>query len=544
MEFFLELLLGPLAAIECRRSLSRDWVLVLRGLAAVPPAVVALAVLWFWWFQEQIMAGYSPGGALAWGLMGVEAMFVTVALLLGQALLAGTLAGEKLRSTSLLLATQASSAQIVLGRLAGRLCVVAVVMAAGLPILVWFAALCELGPLALATLLLLPAAVSFGGGGFALAVSTVARSARDALLMVYLFEFLLLLAPLLGGRFLPSMRPWIEPLNPFQAIRPLVEFQDAGPAMLTVAMWTLLGAAGCAGAAWRLRPAFLSSMDEPRRRWRWFRSVRVPVLANRPMLWKELYVEQVQAFGRIVKWLGILVIAIFSGTSIFLAGLVAWDWWFAPDADEPSWALGQLTEWLGWSWLTAWLIQWALGLRAAAAITSERQRGTWDSLLVSPLEAREIIWAKLCGSIHGLRGLLAAIVLAWTTGAICGALTIGAFAELLAQTLAIGGFMAAAGIAFSLSCESATRSMTGTIVCWLAAGCVFAALAGIVTLIVLFVWLLWNLFHGIAPGPGPTGWPAILYQAIRLAFYALAALLTAAYIQRRFDSLAGRSCWE
>jgi len=305
-----------------------------------------------------------------------------------------------------------------------------------------------------------------------------------------------LLAPLLGGRFSASVRQWIDPLNPYQAILPLVELQDPGPALITVGLWTLLGAAGCTWAAWRLRPAFLNSMDEPRRRWRWFRASRVPILANRPMLWKELYVEQV-AFGRVVKWLGILVVAAFSGTSIFLAGLVAWGSWFEPDPDRSSWALDYLTEWLAWSWLTAWLIQWAVGLRAAAAVTSERQRGTWDALLVSPLEAREIVWAKIYGSIYGLRDLLAAVVLAWTAGLLCGALAVGAFAELLAQTLVIGGFMAAVGIAFSLSCESSTRAMTGTIVCWLAAGCVFAALAGILTLMVMLAWLLWNLFHGI-----------------------------------------------
>ena len=415
-------------------------------------------------------------------------------------------------------------------------------MAAGLPILLWFAALCDLGPIALTTLLVLPAAVTFGGGGFALAVSTVARSARDALLMVYLFEFLFLLAPLLGGRFSAWVRQWIEPLNPYQAIRPLVELQDPGPALVTVGMWTLLGAAGCTWAAWRLRPAFLIAIDEPRRRWRLFRSSSVPILAGRPMLWKELYVEQVQAFGKVVKWLGILVVAVFSGTSIVLAGLVAWGSWFETDPDGSSWALDYLTDWLAWSWLTTWLIQGAMGLRAAAAITSERQRGTWDALLCSPLEGREIVWAKIYGSIYGLRGLLAAVILAWTAGLLCGALAVGAFAELLAQTLVIGGFMAAAGIAFSLSCESSTRAMTGTIICWLAAGCAFAALAGILTLMVLLAWLLWNLMHGAFPaGPAPTVWPAIVYQGIRTAFYAVAALLTAIYVQHRFDSLAGRT---
>jgi hypothetical protein len=260
------------------------------------------------------------------------------------------------------------------------------------------------------------------------------------------------------------------------------------------------------------------------------------------MLWKELYVEQGQAFGRIVKWLGILIVAVFSGTSIFLAGLVAWRSWFESDADGPSWALDYLTGWLAWSWLTAWLIQWVLGLRAAAAITSERQRGTWDALLVSPLEAREIVWAKIYGSIYGLRGFLAAFVLAWVAGLLCGALDVEAFVELLAQTLLIGAFMAALGIAFSLSCESATRAMTGTILGWLAAACVFAVLAGIVTGMAMLAWLFWTMFmEGVPPrGPGPTGWPSIVYQIVRLTFYGLAALLTGVYIQRQFDHLAGR----
>jgi ABC-type transport system involved in multi-copper enzyme maturation permease subunit len=542
MDIFLEPLVGPLAAIECRRSLSRAWVLVIRGLAAVPPALVLLAVLWLWWFQRQFIRGYSPAVALVWGLMVVEAMFVTVALLLGQALLAGTLAGEKLRSTSALLAARVSSLEIVLGRLAGRLCVVAIVVAAGLPILVWLAALCELGPIALATLIALPAAVAFGGGGLALAVSAVTRTGRDALLVVYLFQSLLLLAPLLGGGLSAPMRQWIEPLNPYQGIRPLAELRDPGPALVTMGLWTFLGAAGCAWAAWRLRPAFLNAMDGPRRRWRLFRPTFGPTLANQPMLWKEVSVEQGQAFSRVVKWLGILVVAVFSGTSLALAGLVARETWFEADPDGSSSALYYLKDWLAWSWLMAWLLQWALGLRAAAAITSERQRGTWDALLVSPLEAREILWAKIYGSIHGLRGMLAAVILAWAAGLLCGALDVGAFAELLAQTLVIGSFMVAIGIAFSLYCESSTRAMTGTIIGWLAAGCVFVVLAGILTLMVMLAWLFWNLLHGMPPaGAGPGVWPVIVYQVIRFTFYGLTALLTAVFIPYYFDVLAGRS---
>jgi hypothetical protein len=152
------------------------------------------------------------------------------------------------------------------------------------------------------------------------------------------------------------------------------------------------------------------------------------------------------------------------------------------------------------------------------------------------------VWAKIAGSIYGLRGLLAAVVLAWVVGLLCGALGAGAFAELLAQTLVIGGFMVAIGVAFSLHCESSTRAMTGTILSWLAEACVFAMLAGILTLMALLVWFIWSLLHtGLAAAPAPaTWWPSVLFQCVRLAFYGLAALLIAVYIQRRFDRLAGR----
>src|SRR5581483_6174175 len=176
MALLLEPLLGPLAAVESRRSLGRGWVLAVRALAALPPALVLLGVLWFWWFQRQVLPGYSPHGALVWGLGAVEAMFVTAALLLGQALLAGTLAGDGVRPTlGLLLAARVSATEIVLGRLTGRLCIVAAVGAAGLPPLVGLAALCGLDAGALATLVALPAAVAFGGGGLTLAASVAAR---------------------------------------------------------------------------------------------------------------------------------------------------------------------------------------------------------------------------------------------------------------------------------------------------------------------------------------------------------------------------------
>ena len=42
--------------------------------------------------------------------------------------------------------------------------------------------------------------------------------------------------------------------------------------------------------------------------------------------------------------------------------------------------------------------------RAAGSIASERERDCWTSLLSTPLEPGEIIWAKIAGSVWSIRG--------------------------------------------------------------------------------------------------------------------------------------------
>ena len=204
------------------------------------------------------------------------------------------------------------------------------------------------------------------------------------------------------------------------------------------------------------------------------------------MLWKELYVERAQSPSRFAKWAGILLVAAFSGGSFFLGALVVWGSIF--DSETSASALYQLSGWLQQSWLIGWLLQWALGLRAAAAIASERERGTWDLLLASPLRAWEMLWAKFLGSIHVMRGLIAAVVLAWLVGLLCGALEPWEFAQLLVQTALVGFYMVIIGLFFSLCAKSAARATTYTVVSWLVAACVFSALAGILSVILIFVW--------------------------------------------------------
>ncbi len=54
-----------------------------------------------------------------------------------------------------------------------------------------------------------------------------------------------------------------------------------------------------------------------------------------------------------------------------------------------------------------------IAIRAAGAITAEKERDTWLTLTSTPLTASEIVWAKILGSIYGARWFLAPVGFIW-----------------------------------------------------------------------------------------------------------------------------------
>jgi ABC-type transport system involved in multi-copper enzyme maturation permease subunit len=536
--------LGPLAGPECRRALGRGWLILVRMLAGLALLGTALAVLWFCWMSRGIDPYFQPFWYVSYGLITLEGMLVTIALVLAPAVLAGSIAGEKERGImGLLLTTRVSPREIILGRLTGKLTQVAMVVLAGVPAVIALAALLGMRVITLAVLLGLPAAVAVGGGGIAVWASTVSRRGRDALLTVYLLEVLFLLSPLSAMiGWLSGALSGIGVLNPFTELSALVWGEWLTGPLLTIGLWVAIGLLATAVAGWRLRPASLRPLDGERVLRRGKARGHVPhVDENRPMLWKELHIERVGALGGLGWWLGAFLVVLLGGGSLVLAALVAVGEWFDSDA---SWARNVLTLSIGSeAGYIACLIEWAVGLRAAVAISSERERGTWDAILTSPLEGRAIIWGKLRGSLHALRWLFAATLLAWTLAALCGAMRPDDYAETVLDTMAVAVFMAAVGVRTSLSATTATRAMVITIGAWLGAAVAVRVLAGMLIFIGgALIWLTIQLatlgnptFPAWVPSAMRYVWPA-LKDGIFLAM----TLLLVADTGLRFDRLAGR----
>ena len=198
--------------------------------------------------------------------------------------------------------------------------------------------------------------------------------------------------------------------------------------------------------------------------------------------------------------------------------------------------------------IVGYLIQLSILLRAAVAISSERQRGTWDSLLTSPLQAREIVVGKLCGSLYALRWLILAAIWAWTLVVIFGPMTLKHYIFHLLGIVVIGACMAAIGVRVSLATEAGTRSMSLAVGLWLGV----LALLSVVAVILIFIGFMaiqvfWWSFHRFAIQPG-AGTPFVVvpmsfedaWQTVMLFLYLVLAVVVVIESRYRFDRIAGR----
>ena len=411
------LLFGHLAGTECRRALARGWLIVVRTLLGLLLGAIALFLIWVWWLIVQTNASYVPSEMLRTALAAGAMILLTIVVVQAPAVLAGSLAGDRERGVlQLLLTTVVSPREIVSGRLLGKLSQVGMILLAGVPFLVFLGAWNGLDLWQLATLFLLLASVGVGGGGMAVATSIVSRRGRDALLSVYILMLVLVLSPLLAGLGMPAqVADWLGSFNPYVSMNRLIWDNETAPALVTSLVWLVLGMAGATLAALRLRPTCVATGDTVKKS---RRRVWVAPMRDRPMLWKELYIERVGTLGRFGKWLGVLFTVMIGGGSLVLAGMIVVDLFWRHQNDWSRWATDYFTAWLSdpIAMFMGWLLQWAVGLRAAVSIASERERGSWDALLMSPLEPGEIVRAKLVGSLHALRWMVAALLLAWTLG--------------------------------------------------------------------------------------------------------------------------------
>jgi ABC-type transport system involved in multi-copper enzyme maturation permease subunit len=500
---------GPVFNFELLITARRGRFYVLRALYAA----VLLIILWgihsAW--SSTFETAELPSSMVKWFAVsafgGITIGQEILVLVLTPALVAGVIADEKKRKTlHYLMASRLTSPEIVIGKLFVRMLYVGVLLGVSVPVLSLLVLLGGIDPWLVALGCGATLSTAWFLATLSIWVSTIARRPREALFIAYGLEGLWLVVPSLLTSLLPTgyrvidvpvvhVVTWLAASSPVDVFWEVSSMLVVGVARWRGALWGISGtgagytemiywmmglqvAAGsvlAALAAVQLRPVFRrqdGAVSQPRgirailesRGRRSHRPVR-----DRPMLWKELQTGGARGFARFVGWLLTLIGGGFLAYYSVWLGLMAFlELWQEGSVMRMDWRVAH-ARWRFFEFLTvvAYLL-YLVGIvtiagAAAAGITSEHEEDTWVSLTATDLTGREIVFAKILGSLWRPRRLGAVLGLLVLAGVGLGSLHPLSLPALVLALLVYGWFAAALGVWVSIQLRSTWRAQFLTI---------------------------------------------------------------------------------
>jgi ABC-type transport system involved in multi-copper enzyme maturation permease subunit len=494
---------GPVLVYDLIRTARRNRYFLIRVLYA---SFLGLTLGWTYFTNFQSYSGRELsvrqmaefGAQFFFTFLTVQFLLIAV---LTPGYVAGAVAEEKERRTiEFLLATDLRNREIVLSKLASRLLNLTMLVLIGLPILGLLQFMGGVDPGLLLAAFAATGLTMLGLSGLSLLNSVLARRARDAILMTYLqaagyvilsgFANLLLLVP--GWATFPSTFTWTSPVTLQDAVE---AFNAGNPITVLIRMTTevarggrvdlvvpallrdyalfhgLLALVCCTWAVLRLRALALNTAGEKSSRVgrRWLTRPRV---SDQPMLWKELHVEH----GPRLHWLARGIILLLIVASFVPVGFIVY-FCLRDRGYAGIWTpWGMLAESMN-IWVrtvgtaVATLLLVAVAVRAAASVSGERDKQTFDELLTTPLTSESILSAKWMGSLLAVRkgwlwlGCIAAL------GIVTAGLHPVAALLLVAAWFIYAAFLACLGLWCSTVCKTSLRATTWTLFFTVAAAC-------------------------------------------------------------------------
>lgn len=463
--------------------------------------VGSLVLVAFWvHFLELRRAGNQTTadfGELRQSLRGAASYFWIVealsVLLLIPLLAAGSISGESRRgSLDGLLTSPLTGLEIVLGKAVSALLVVAMLLAIALPIQATFSILGgpELSRSGLMALGLLGHA--FLLVGLSLAVSARRLTSRDSIVAVLLLELLWLGLPDVCTRLPPELADplapvadWVRrssPVGLFATIRGPSD--QVLPDLLGLLAKNLAG--GLAGLL--LAATWIRSRAESRRMTRpvgavtgFDRPLHQFLLDRFPLVWKE---TRRQRSSGVSPWLGRLLQGLALATLVLqLAGPLR-----ASIGEVARFGYGSIDLLPGLLQLGELISLWSVGIFIAGSIAvgyggargiaAERERNTWETLISSLYDGRELLLARVFGSIWCARWPGTILLGLWAIGVLTGALhPIGAILG-LGVLASAWTFVALLGTCISLHSQTVGGALAWTLIAGLFAsfGYLFCAI--------------------------------------------------------------------
>jgi ABC-type transport system involved in multi-copper enzyme maturation permease subunit len=461
-------------------------------------------------------------------------------LLATPALVAGAVADEKRRGTlQYLLLASLDTRHILLGKLFGRSAQVALLMIAGLPLYALFAGFSGINPLTMiltGVALLMPIFALSAG---TLLASVFCRQTRDAVLALYgvgLFGWLLVW--IIGGPL-----AYLDPLYVLEpAWGPLRSFNWpvlAERFIISLIEWGTIGTICLGVAVWQLRPVYIRELESgPHRLRRWLNSERVPVY-DESVHWRERHVEGLAPFHslkRVPQWVGLAAVVVL--TTLVSIAILAWSVRAGGNTTKDVVrALAQLNVagllsmfsyadigFYVMGLLVLVLASLIVGIRCSGSITTEREKQTWEALLLTPLSAKQIISNKL----WGIMGASYWYLLAYAAPALIFSV-FGGVKSLFQTTLLIVVtplamyFIGAVGIYCSVTSKNSWRSLLRTVMWGYLLGFILAMLFGgfLSLFIALALWIIDNIPPGGNLGTNGSIWGLAMRIAVCISLYAI-----------------------
>ncbi len=401
---------GPVFAYE-QLTAARRWQtygLRVLGVGCLLAAMTAIALNQDALFQQREIKSLREYAALGTGyfyaIMGVELALVMLA---APAAVAGAICLDRSRGTlEHMLVTDLSDREIVLGKLAARMIPVLALVACSLPVLALSTLFGGIDLAGLLSAFAVVVTIVIFGCSLAMALSVWARGPHEVVMAMYaLWGTLVVIDPFLRGmarrQFINQPPEWVRLLSPIYMT--FTHYEDP----LAIAPLEALGFFSVAFGlslffivltVWRLRPSAVRGRAEsksaaPRdavnrekmpliaRILRWLPG---PSLERNPVLWREWHRTRTP---RVSLMLGLLTLMTILACAI---------------KGHNVWHLG--IEWFDRSFtdfggVYTYIIPFGVGLlilsaTAPMSLSEERQRGSLDVLLATPLSTTRIVVAK------------------------------------------------------------------------------------------------------------------------------------------------------
>jgi ABC-type transport system involved in multi-copper enzyme maturation permease subunit len=347
-------------------------------------------------FAGRGLSREEAGEMLSWALWGLVLQQFCVLLLAAPAFAAGTLTDEKATGTlQYLLATPLTAREIIIDRWLSLMVQLIVLSLPGMPLLAFLGAL--LGFSAWELLALIVGSLPFLGLVVAAALlsSVWSRKTTSAILSLYAVLASVFLAIwLVGG--------W-DSLGPLVVLDAVEQAGSAWPRLaLNGLVWGGPIAPCLLLAAWRLRPAFRKQLPGPTSaNASWRRDL--PPMKNNPIRWRERYLanRSLTWLAKIPRSVGLILVVVL--TVLAYGVVILLD---AQGSSSPGGLAGAgfaapttitLLTVLFLSLVAAFLAGILAAVRCAGTISGERERQTWDVLLLTPLETKTLLRGKLWG---------------------------------------------------------------------------------------------------------------------------------------------------